>query len=234
MSTSSFDLRSDWAAGASVLCAALALLVVEAPADARKGKTDPDYAPSYAPAYGSAPANGAIFQAEQGYAPLTSGARAGRVGDILTIVLAERTQASKSNAAKTDRSGSISLDPPTTGPISHILKETDLSGGAGSKFDGNGQATQSNQLNGEITVTIAEIYPNGTMLVRGEKLLTLNRGDERVQISGIIRAIDISPENRVLSTRVADANIRYVGKGEIARASKQGWLQSFFSMISPF
>src|SRR3546814_18687571 len=72
------------------------------------------------------------------------------------------------------------------------------------------------------------------MLVKGEKFLTLNRGDERVQISGIVRAIDISPDNRVLSTRVATAHIRYVGKGEIARASRQGWLQRFFSIITPF
>ena len=61
-----------------------------------------------------------------------------------------------------------------------------------------------------------------------------DRGDERVQISGLVRPIDIGPDNRVLSTRVANATIRYVGKGEIARASKQGWLQRFFSIISPF
>ena len=72
------------------------------------------------------------------------------------------------------------------------------------------------------------------MLVRGEKLLTLNRGDERVQFSGIVRSADISADNRVASTRVADARILYTGKGEIARASKQGWLQRFFSIISPF
>ena len=102
------------------------------------------------------------------------------------------------------------------------------------QFQGKGSAAQSNQLNGEISVTVAEVYPNGTMLVRGEKLLTLNRGDERVQISGIIRPMDIGPDNRIASTRVADANIRYVGKGEIARASHQGWLGRFFSRISPF
>ena len=83
-------------------------------------------------------------------------------------------------------------------------------------------------------MTVAQVFPNGTMLVRGEKLLTLNRGDERVQISGLVRAMDITPDNRVLSTRVANANIRYVGKGEIARASQQGWLQRFFAIISPF
>jgi flagellar L-ring protein precursor FlgH len=70
--------------------------------------------------------------------------------------------------------------------------------------------------------------------VRGEKLLTLNRGDENIRISGIVREADIGPDNRVLSTRVADARITYTGKGEIARASRQGWLQRFFSMLSPF
>ena len=72
------------------------------------------------------------------------------------------------------------------------------------------------------------------MLVKGEKALTLNRGDEFVQISGLVRQADVSPDNKVLSTRVADARIKYTGKGEIARSSRQGWLQRFFSMISPF
>ena len=75
---------------------------------------------------------------------------------------------------------------------------------------------------------------NGTMLVKGDKLITLNRGDEMVQFSGLVRTADISADNRIISTRVADAHIRYTGKGEIARASKQGWLQKFFSIISPF
>jgi flagellar L-ring protein precursor FlgH len=72
------------------------------------------------------------------------------------------------------------------------------------------------------------------MLVRGEKLLTLNRGDENINITGIIRGADVGPDNRVLSTRGADARITYSGKGEIARASRQGWLNRFFSMLSPF
>src|SRR3546814_19486455 len=74
-----------------------------------------------------------------------------------------------------------------------------------------GEASQSNRLAGEISVTIAEVYPNGTMLVRGEKLLTLNRGDERVQISGLIRAIDIAPDNRI-----ARSKQRRVGKASVS------------------
>jgi flagellar L-ring protein precursor FlgH len=178
-------------------------------------------------------ADGAIFHASAGYAPLTSGARASMVGDILTIMLVERTQATKSNSASTDRSGSISVTPPPTGPLA-FFKGTDIGMGAGGKFDGKGGAEQSNQLSGAISVTIAEVYSNGTMLIRGEKQLVLNRGDENIRITGLVRAVDIAADNSIPSTRVADARITYTGKGEIARASNQGWLGRFFSRVSPF
>lgn len=178
------------------------------------------------------PANGAIFQ-NGGYAPLTSGMRASQVGDVLTIMLVERTSATKSNSANIDRSGDVSLVPPASGPLS-LLKPKFLNSSGAQSFQGQGDAAQSNALSGEVSVTVAAVYPNGTMLVRGEKLLTLNRGDERLQMSGIVRAADISPDNKIVSTRVADAKIRYIGKGEVARASRQGWLQRFFAKVSPF
>jgi len=233
MSTSSYKLRNDWSVGIAILAAASLVAFGTGRADARKAKASEEYAPTLSTPLAPRPANGAIFQVDDGYAPLTSGARAARVGDMLTIVLAERTQASKSNAAKTDRSGSIGLTPPATGPAS-FFSPTDIAASGNNAFDGKGEATQSNQLNGEISVTVAEVYPNGTMLVRGEKLLTLNRGDENIRISGIVRDADIGADNRVSSTRVANARITYAGKGEIARASRQGWLQRFFSMLSPF
>lgn len=181
----------------------------------------------------AAPANGAIFQASNGYASLISGNRAARVGDLLTILLVEQTQAAKSNSAATDRSGGFGLNPPTTGPFS-LFDPSDVGASGNLNFNGSGSAQQSNSLQGQISVTVAEVYPNGTMLVRGEKLMRLNRGDEFVQFSGIVRAVDVGPENVVPSTRVADARINYSGAGEIAEASRQGWLQRFFSIISPF
>lgn len=195
---------------------------------------DPAYAPVLAqPAPPPASANGSIFQVSNGYAPLTSGQRASMVGDILTIALVERTQASKSNGATADRNGSFGLTPPSTGPLS-LFDPSDIGAGGNTTFSGTGTAAQSNALQGEITVTIAEVYPNGTMLVRGEKLMRLNRGDEHIRFSGIVRSADISPDNIVLSSRVANARIGYGGSGEIAQASKQGWLQRFFNIISPF
>jgi len=228
--TSDLDVNALAALG---LFAALAIAGIGDPADAKPRKRDLDYVPAFASPAPVPQANGAIFQASAGYSALTNGARAAMVGDIVTITLVERTQATKTATASTDRSGSIGLTPPTTGPAS-FFNPSDIAASGANSFSGKGGAAQSNQLNGEVSVTIAQVFPNGTMLIRGEKLLTLNRGDETIGITGIIRAADIGPDNRVASTRVADARIIYSGKGEIARGSKMGWLNRFFAILSPF
>jgi flagellar L-ring protein precursor FlgH len=226
----------DWGACAAIGLVALVMICAAIdPVHAKKAKPrDPEFAPTYAVAPVAPVANGAIFQIANGYSALTNGARAAMVGDIVTITLVEKTQAVKANSASTDRSGNIGVTPPTTGPISKLFKAADTSVGAAGTFAGKGAASQSNQLDGQISVTVVQVFPNSTMLVRGEKLLTLNRGEENINISGIIRIADIGPDNVVLSTRVADARITYSGKGEIARASSQGWLGRFFSRLSPF
>ncbi len=222
--------------GAFGLSLVLAAVVAPQPAHAHKQSKAPvisEYAPTLSQPLPQPVANGSIFQASMGYAPLTSGARAAMVGDLVTIVLTESTQAQKTNSASTDRSSNIGLTPPTTGALS-LFTASDASMGGSGTFKGKGAAEQSNQLSGAITVTIAQVYSNGTYLLRGEKHLTLNRGDEVIQISGMVRATDIDSNNSVLSTRIADAHITYTGKGEIARASSQGWLGRFFSRVSPF
>lgn len=193
-----------------------------------------EFAPvTAAPRPEPAAANGAIFQVTSGYSALTSGTRASQKGDIITILLVEKTRASKSNSASKDRNGGFSLTPPTSGLFS-LFSPSDVATGGSQNFSGTGSADQSNSLQGQISVTVAESYSNGTMLVRGQKLTSLNRGEEHTQFSGLIRAIDVSPDNTIPSTKVADARIVYGGTGEIASASKQGWLQKFFSFISPF
>ena len=214
-----------------------AAVLAPQPADARllgKKKPPEDYSVVHPVALPvAAAANGAIFQAADGYAALYEGSRAKRVGDPLTIVLVEKTAASKTANSKLDSAGGFGLTPPTTGALS-LFKGTDASVSGNRNFNGGGTADQANSLSGEVSVTIAEVYPNGTMLVRGEKRVTLNRGDEFLRIKGLVRSADISADNRVLSTRVADAQIAYTGKGDVARASRQGWLSRFFSVVSPF
>jgi flagellar L-ring protein precursor FlgH len=188
--------------------------------------------PTAPPPAPPAQANGAIFQASAGYAPLYEGWRAKHIGDPLTIVLVESTAASKSSSSKLDSATSIGITPPKSGPLALDPGATSASGNR--NFDGKGTADQSNSLSGELSVTVAAVYPNGTMLVQGTKRVTLNKGDEFIQIRGIVRMADIDTENRVVSTRVADAQISYTGKGDVARAARQGWLAHFFGMVSPF
>ncbi len=207
--------------------------VLPTPADAHKRAAPIELTPPPPPAPAPLPGNGAIFQPDAGYAALYEGWRARRVGDPLTVVLVEKTAASKSANSKLDSSGGFGLTPPTTGALS-LFKPTDASVSGNRNFKGGGTADQANSLTGEFSVTVATVYPNGTMLVEGQKRVTLNRGDEFVRIRGLVRMSDVGLDNRVPSTRVADAEISYTGKGDVARASRQGWLSRFFQVVSPF
>lgn len=176
------------------------------------------------------PADGAIYHEDRNM-ELFNDPRAHRVGDILTIALVESTQASKKASTSTSKKDTSNLAAPTIlgRPVS--IGGTDVSFGTSGdrSFDGSGNSSQSNQLTGSITVTVAQRLSNGNLLVRGEKWLTINQGQELVRISGIVRPQDIGQDNSVPSTRVADARIAYTGRGSLADANTQGWLSRFFS-----
>ncbi len=174
--------------------------------------------------------DGAIYKAGFERA-LFEDSTAHRVGDVLTIVLQEKTNASKKASTSTKKDATIDLSAPTIfgAPVRHAGKDI-LSASVAAKrdFGGEGDSTQSNSLTGSITVTVAEVFSNGNLLVRGEKLLTLNQGSEHVRISGIIRQVDIRPDNTVKSSQVADARIVYGGQGMLAEANGKGWMQRVF------
>lgn len=159
--------------------------------------------------------------------------RARHVGDTLTILLVERLQAEKATSQQASRASSRSLNLPDASPFS-LVPEGLFSGGSDSSFAGSGSARQANRLSGEITVTVQQVLPNGALLVAGDRRIRLTRGEEQVQLSGIVRPEDIGPDNRIASTRVADARLRYTGTGEVAAQARQGWLARFFDRIAPF
>jgi flagellar L-ring protein precursor FlgH len=212
-------------AASAALLLALAACTTEKPAGFAATLPPP---PSAAPVQ----ATGAIFNASTGYAPLHYGQRAHRVGDLVTVVLTERTTTSKSADSQQSRDGSIALRPPAMGPFA--FDPNVLNSGGSSSFNGGGDASQTSSLRGDLTVTIAEVRPNGTALVKGEKLMQFSQGEEWVQLSGIIRLADIDQDNRISSPRVADAQITYAGKGAVQRASREGWLSHFFNLVAPF
>jgi len=219
----------------SALALSLFSLFVLASAPALAGKPKPGFAaslPEVLPAE-PRPANGAIFDASLGYASLSQGTVARRVGDPLTILLIENTSTAKTAGSKTGRDGSLSVTPPTAGPLS-FLNPNALNASGQSSFKGDGSAAQTSSFNGTVGVTIAEVRPNGTALVKGEKRLLLSQGQEWIQFSGIVRLVDIDSQNQIRSGQVADARVEYAGSGSIQRASREGWLSRFFNMIAPF
>ncbi|NUO72956.1 MAG: flagellar basal body L-ring protein FlgH [Frateuria sp.] len=196
------------------------------------GRDDAAWAPTLPaqPDVAAAPADGAIYHDAQGM-ELFSDPRAHRAGDILTIVLVESTQASKKATTSTSKTDKAKIASPTIlgQGVSIGGKAADIGLDGERSFDGNGSSSQSNQLTGQITVTVAQRLSNGNLMVRGEKWLTINQGQELVRIAGIVRPQDIGPDNTVPSTRVADARISYTGRGTLADANTRGWLSRFFN-----
>lgn len=175
--------------------------------------------------------NGGIYQAGYGVS-LFSDVSAKRVGDLITVILSESTNATKKASTNTSKDSNVDLPIPSIlgGGVSldgRNLLESSVE--ASRSFSGAGDSSQSNSLTGRITVTVSEVLPNGYLIVQGEKRLTLNQGNEHVRFSGIVRPADIRSDNTVQSTSVANAQIIYAGTGAIAEANTEGWLSRFFS-----
>ncbi|PRO74786.1 flagellar basal body L-ring protein FlgH [Alteromonas alba] len=163
---------------------------------------------------------------------LYSDVTARRVGDIITVTLSENTNASKTAGTTTSKETGVDVQPITGlggNPVNIGNQSIQLGVNSTNEFTGDAQANQSNSLNGSISVTVVDVLANQNLVIRGEKWLTLNHGDEYIRLTGIIRASDISPENEILSTRIANARIQYSGTGSFARAQEKGWLTQFFS-----
>lgn len=196
-----------------------------------------DYTAVMPQSYSQTQVPGTVYNVQRQFS-LFDDVRSRNVGDILTIRLVEQTQATKSATTDTSRGTTVDTGSPTilgrtiTQNGQDLLSssiETDQS------FAGAASSSQSNQLSGDITVTVAQVLPNGNMVVRGEKQLTLNQGEEYIRISGIVRPADVAPDNSVPSLRLADARITYSGKGQIANSNRPGWLHRFFNSVAwPF
>jgi flagellar L-ring protein precursor FlgH len=215
---------------ATILAAVALQACAHGPDSAATGSSDAYRGPTvvYAPA---PPLAGTIYNTAGSF-DLFMDLRARAIGDILTIMLVERTNASKESSTSTARGSSVDTGLPIFAgrPITSggtAILNSELS--SDSSFDGQADSSQSNRLDGSITVTVAERLPNGNLLVRGEKLITINQGEEFIRLQGIIRPVDIGPENTVPSTKVADASITYSGRGTLAATNQPGWLSRFFN-----
>jgi len=177
---------------------------------------------------------GAVYQAG-GELSLFADNKARNVGDILTITLLENTMAQSNANTNINKENTFEFGVPLFFGNEDSNNDFSASANAARGFNGNGRTAQSNRLQGEVTVTVIQRLSNGNLVVAGQKNIRLNQGNELVQIQGIVRPADIRQDNTILSSKVADAQIAYGGRGAMAQANAMGWLSRFFnSRLSPY
>lgn len=211
-----------------IITALLAGCIAPAPT-----RPEPDYQPVMPASEPQQPKTlGSIFGDSQ-FDNLFVDRRAFRVGDVVTVRLEERTSSSKSAETSVKKAASNeALNPQLLGDsFGATLGQSMSALQSKNDFKGTAESDQSNSLDGTLTVIVAEVYPNGLMRVRGEKWLHLNRGEEYLRLSGLLRSEDIGDDNSVSSARLADARFSYSGTGELANSNAPGWLSRFF--LSP-
>jgi flagellar L-ring protein precursor FlgH len=176
--------------------------------------------------------SGGVFNPDSSIS-LVSDSRAFRVGDLVTVILQETTQASKSAGTTLGKDSSVGIASP--GLLGKTFPKAGVDISAQRGFKGDASSTQQNALTGAITVIVQEVMPNGLLKVAGEKVLTLNQGEEFVRLRGYLRAADIDANNQVSSQRIANARIAYGAQGSLAETNQPGWLTRFFlGPLMPF
>jgi len=214
---------------------AIILLILQLGACASPKRGDPEFAPVipkrvYVPQDNS----GSIYKLGTAWM-LHEDLRARSIGDMVIVLLDEQTDAEKTAETGTSKSTSTSMIDPTifgSSVTAHgkAILDNDLS--SDHSFSGKGDSKQSNSLKGSITVVVVDVLSNGNLVVQGEKWININQGEEYVRLRGIVRTIDISPDNTIPSVRVANAQIQYSGDSTLDSANDMGWLAKFFN--SPF
>lgn len=187
------------------------------------------------PAPAPVSANGASLYSDSTYRPLFEDARARHVGDVLTIVISENNTASKKSSTDATRKAAQNATVPTMVGISPLASLQGLStnGTDNYSFASTGDAAMTNAFTSNMSVTVVEVFPNGNLLVSGEKQVAINNGNEFVRFSGVVSPAVIVG-NSVKSSQVADAKLEFRQDGDLNAVQTQGWLARFFMSVMPF
>lgn len=168
--------------------------------------------------------------------------KAAKIGDILTIRIVESSKASNKASTKTNRKSDVGASLtnffnlekqfPASQPFFNPF--SGLKAGMESDFNGTGSTNRSGDLTAIITVRIVDELPNGNLMVRGSREVSVNNEVQLITLSGIVRPQDISSDNVVMSTYISDAKIAYSGKGVINDRQRPGWLARILDFVWPF
>jgi len=169
-----------------------------------------------------------LYRSDQ-YRPLVSDRRAHRVGDILTVLVVENASASATAGTNTDKNNDLGVQ--FSSPSS-AQKNYNLS--VDQNYDGGGKSARSGKLLAQISVVVKAIEPNGDLQINGIQDIEINDEKQTINLAGKVRSIDVDERNTVLSTRVANAKITYVGNGVLAESQHKGWLSRLITLFGLF
>ena len=153
--------------------------------------------------------------------------KAHNVGDTLTIVISEKTTTTQTKSRKNGKSASTTLNA-GTGILDFL---TSASAGGSDSWKADGSAKDSSNFSGNIAVTVVEVQPNGNMVVEGTQSIWQNKDEHKITLRGIVRRDDVTYENTVPSTKVADATVRFDGKGPLNAKQRQGILTQILNIL---
>lgn len=156
-----------------------------------------------------------------------------RIGDMILVKLDEETQSEKSLDYNQDKNSSFDIEPLTlrVGGIQIEGDNLEVDHAQDSEFESSSQASQSNSLQGSITVYVTAITPAGNLLITGEKWITMNQGKEYIRFSGEVRKQDVDESNTVMSSKVGNALIEYSGTGELQNNQKRSVIDKLFAIF---
>ena len=171
---------------------------------------------------------GSLWPKEESKLLLFKDTKASKVGDIVTVLIAESSMASKASETKTSRASDNTLG------FKAGSVPTDFQVKGGNKFEGIGRTTRAGNLNATLTAVVVEVFPNGNLKIDGVKDIKVNDESQYITVSGIVRPEDIGRNNSIVSTDIADAKIVYEGEGSLDDEQRPGWLGKVFKWVWPF
>ena len=188
------------------------------------------------------PAEGSLWQEGSPLSQMFINQKAAKVGDILTIRIIESSKASNKASTKTNRKSDLGASLtnffnlekqfPASQPFFNPF--SGIKAGMESDFNGAGSTNRSGDLTAIITARIVDVLPNGNLMVKGSREVSVNNEVQLITLSGIVRPQDISSDNVVMSTYISDAKIAYSGKGVINDRQRPGWLARILDYVWPF
>lgn len=168
--------------------------------------------------------------------------RAGRVGDILVVRIDEAADARGSSSTNLQRQSNTTIGAPNVLGLMGALRAQYptldpsrlLELASRSTFAGDGNTQRNGVLAGQIAVRVTQQMPNGDLYVEGTKVVMINNEEFHLYLSGLVRPVDIAPDDTVPSSRVADAQVEFSGRGDVDEQNRPGWLTRLINAINPF